>query len=161
MPPAAKTITKPQFSGSRFTIRMAGIFFLLSAVIEGISITAAVPLFGEIRGGMTAVVYHLLYVVLFFGIGIGLWKAKSWGFMIMSAGTVFYSLDKILYLLDTKVRQAGAARMLGEYGALLGTDGLSLVTQVMQGLTVVILTCWWGFLLYLYFKRDYFKSSVK
>ncbi len=149
------------FNGPSFTIRTAGYFFLASAVIEGLSFTSAVPIFGELRGGPAAVLYHILFAGLFFGMGVGLWKAKSWGLRIMSAGTIFYTLDKILYLMDTKARQAGAERMLGDYGALFGTEGQNLVAEMIIAVTLLILACWWGFLLYLYVKRDYFESSAK
>lgn len=161
-PSAPGTKKSFSFGGPSFTIRTAGYFFLASAVIEGLSFSSAVPMFGELRGGPAAVVYHILFAGLFFGMGVGLWKAKSWGLRIMSAGTVFYTLDKILYLLDAKVRQADAARLLGEYGTLLGAEGPeNLVAQMLIAVTLLILACWWGFLLYLYVKRDYFESSVK
>lgn len=149
------------FGGARFTIRTAGIFFLVSAVVEGLSVSSAVPLFGNVRGGVVAVVYHLLFVGLFLGMGVGLWVPKSWGYRVMFAGTVLYTLDRILYLLDSPARETEAASALGGYGALLGPEGQSLVTQIMDLATVLTLACWWGFLLYLYFKRDYFESSAK
>lgn len=146
------------FSGSRFTIRTAGVFFLVSAVIEGLSVSSTVLLFGNVHSGIVAVVYHLLYVGLFLGIGVGLWAAKSWGYRFAFIGTVLYTLDRILYLLYSP---AEAMSVLGEYGVLLGPEGQRLITQVMDIVTVLTLICWWGFLYYLYRKRDYFKSSGK
>jgi len=149
------------FGGSRLTIRTAGVFFLASAVVEVLSVSSAVPLFGNVRGGVVAVVYHLLYVGLFLGMGVGLWAAKSWGYRLMCAGTVFYTLDRILYLLDGQAREAEVTSALGGFGALLGVGGESSVAQAMVLATVLTLACWWGFLFYLYFKRDYFQSSAK
>ena len=160
--PATTSNTKAfSFGGSRFTIRTAGVFFLASAAVEALSVSSTVPLFGTLRGGVVAVVYHLLYVGLFLGMGVCLWAAKSWGFRLMCAGTVFYTLDKIRYLLDSQARVAEVTSALGGYGELLGVGGQSSVTQVMVLATVLSLACWWGFLLYLYFKRDYFQSSAK
>jgi hypothetical protein len=147
------------FGGSRFTIRTTGVLFFISAVVEMMSLSSAVPLLGSIRGGAVAVVYHLLYVGLFLGMGIGLWAAKSWGYQFMFAGTVFYTLDKIRYLLDGRAREAEISGALGGMGALLGADGESSIAQAMVLSTVLTLACWWGFVLYLYFKRDYFQSS--
>ncbi len=156
------TTTKAfSFGGARFTIRTAGVFFLASAVIEGLSISSPVPLFGDVRSGIVAVIYHLLFVGLFLGMGVGLWDAKPWGLRFMFGGTVFYTLDRILYTLDTSARVAEATGPLGEYGALLGTEGQSLVAQIMDMTTLLALVSWWGFLLYLYLKRDYFKSPEK
>ncbi len=160
-PPTSSPTKASRFGGSRFTIRTAGVFFLASAVFEGLSISSAVPLFGNVRGGVVAVVYHLLYAGLFLGMGVGLWAAKSWGYRFMVAGTVFYTLERILYLLDSQARAAEVTSALDGYGALLGEGGQSSVTQVMDLATVLTLACWWGFLLYLYLKRDYFQSPAK
>ena len=146
-----------KFGGLRFTLRTAAVFFLVSAIVELLSISSAVPLFGAVRGAVVSVVYHLLYTGLFLGMGIGLWSGKPWGFRLMSAGTVFYTLDKILSLLYGRA----AMSSLAEYEALLGPGGqdtITLVTNLSVGLT---LACWWGFMLYLYFNRDYFKSSFR
>lgn len=140
------------FGGSRFTIRTAGMFFLISAVIEGVSVFSTISLFGNVYGGIVAVVYHLLYVDLFLGMGVGLWAAKSWGYRFTVAGTVLYTLDRILYLVY------GSAEALGEYGALLGPEGQKLITQVTNLTTAMTLVFWWIFLYYLTRKRDYFES---
>jgi hypothetical protein len=78
----------------------------------------------------------------------------------MCAGTIFYTLERILYLLDGQAREAEVTSALDGLGALLGAGGQSSVTQVMDLATILTLACWWGFLLYLYFKRDYFQSSA-
>ncbi|MCH7613685.1 MAG: hypothetical protein IIB45_10050 [Candidatus Marinimicrobia bacterium] len=148
------------FGGARFTIRTAGVFFLASAVFEALSVSSAVPLFGDVRGGVVAVVYHLLFVGLFLGMGVGLWAGTSWGLRFMFIGTIFYTFDRILYLLDDSARAAEATSTLDKYGALLDMEGQSLVTQVMDIATLLPLLSWWGFLIYLYFKRDYFDSSA-
>lgn len=44
----------------RFTIRTAGVLFVASTIFELISVTTVVPLFGAVRGGAVAVLYHLL-----------------------------------------------------------------------------------------------------
>jgi len=142
-----------KIGGLRFTIRTAAVFFLVSAIVEVLSISSTVTLFGVVHSGVISVVYHLWYIGLFLGMGVGLWTGKLWGFRFMCAGTVFYTLDKILSLLYGQV----AMSSLGEYEELLGPGGqntITLVTNLSVGLTLV---CWWGFLLYLYFKRDYFE----
>ncbi|NQV36595.1 MAG: hypothetical protein HQ509_01170 [Candidatus Marinimicrobia bacterium] len=157
--PATKSTTKAsKFMGPQFTIRTAGVFFLISAMVEMMSITSAVPLFGDVRGGVIAVMYHLLFVGLFFGMGFGMWSKKVWGFQMMFGGTIFYTLDRLLYILNSQARNAEITSMLGKYGAILGSDGQNMITQVMNLTVGLTLLCWWGFLLYLYFKRDYFES---
>jgi len=128
---------------------------------EGLSLFSTVPLFGDVRGGIVAVVYHLLYLGLFLGMGIGLWGAKPWGLRFMFAGTIFYTLDRIRYLLDSSAREADAVSTLGKYGEFLRPEAQNLIVQAMDLATVLALVFWWGFLLYLYYNRDYFESSVK
>lgn len=153
-PPTANTINTP-IHGSRFTIRTASVFFFLAAVTELFSIAATVPLFGEFHSGAVAIIYHLIFIGLFAGMGAGLWYAKAWGLWLMLAGTITYTLDRVLYLLDGK----SLINDLNQYGALLGAGGQDLVSMTMNIVTISTLGGWWGFLIYLYFKRDYFLSS--
>ncbi len=149
------------FSGSRFTIRTAAFFFLASAVMEGLSLSSEVPLFGAIRGGAVAAVYHLLYSGVFLLMGVGLWTAKPWGFHAACAGTVFYTLERAIYLLDDRAREAQTSIAMGGYAELLGAEGQKSVNQLMFLSTILTLACWWGFLLYLCVKRDYFQAAPK
>ncbi len=149
------------FSGSRFTIRAAAVIFFASAIFELLSFSNPVPLFGSVRGGFIAAVYHLLYVGLYFGVGIALWVAKPWGYRLMWVATGVYTLDRMIYLLDGKAREAQATQAMQGYGGLLGAGGRSSLMQAMVLSTAVALVSWWAFLLYLYFRRDYFQASAK
>jgi len=42
-----------------YTIRIAAVLFLLSAVVELVSVTTPVPWFGALRDGVPIVLYHL------------------------------------------------------------------------------------------------------
>ena len=70
----------------KFTARTAGAFFLLSALLEMGKISIPVSLFGSDYMGPIAVSYHLLFILLYLGMGSGLWTAKSWGLPVMLAG---------------------------------------------------------------------------
>ncbi len=147
-----------RLTGTRFTVRTAAVFFLLSVVFELIFVTSPVPLFGAVRGGLVAVSCHLLYACLFAAMGIGLWTARPWGYRMMIAGTIFYTLDKLRYLLDGRARADELARLTKGYEAIfemVNMDMLDPVTYLAYGL---IVTCWWGFILYLYSHRDYFRA---
>ena len=61
----------------KFTFQSAGILFALSALLELFSINSRIPLFGNVQGGIIAATYHLIYSVLFFFLGFGLYKAYS------------------------------------------------------------------------------------
>ncbi len=140
---------------SRFTMRTAGFFFMVSALIELVSINSAVPLFGQLRGGPVAILYHLVFIVLFGGMGFGLWSAKNWGFQAMFTGTIVYTIDRLLYLAGGR----NIAGEMGDYSYMLGPGGQEFVSMMLNIVTLSTLGGWWGFLIFLYFKRDYFLSS--
>ncbi|MFQ5351615.1 MAG: hypothetical protein ACE5EO_09470 [Candidatus Krumholzibacteriia bacterium] len=130
-----------------FTIRLAGFFFLLSAVIELASITSEAPLFGAMRGGLAAVAYHAVYIAAFGAMGLGLWRAETWGPSAIFAGTVLYSLDRAVYLLGDPT--------LG-HGALLSVLEPELLRMAATTATLTAVACWWGFAGYIYARRGYF-----
>ena len=162
-PPARPQVETPRPKGA-FTIKTAGVFFILAGVFSLMSPTSEVPLFGAMRGGWMALCYNLGFAALFLGMGIGLLTGKAWGYWLILYGTVLYSVDKILLLLDTSAREAylaGSSNLQG-LGPLLGVDGSELTRTLDQMLTVLCLTslgCWWGFALYIYLKRAYFQKS--
>lgn len=138
------------------TIRIAGGFFVLSALYELISLPKEIPLFGELQGGVVATSYHLAYVALFLAMGIGLWIASRWGYRLMFIGTFIYTLDKIRYLLDVPARELQLSFYLQGFEGLLGPSDHSSILQLMDIAAIVSLICWWGFLVYLYFQRKIF-----
>ncbi|GMV96430.1 MAG: hypothetical protein AMXMBFR83_07960 [Phycisphaerae bacterium] len=152
-PPAA---SRP--AGS-FTIKTAGVFFLLSAAWSMASLTSPVPLFGAMRGGIVAAGYNLLYAALFAGMGVGLLAAKPWAFPLSLGATVVFTADRVALLLDEPAREAHLASLgvTEDVETILGTD---FIGSVYLLLTVTVLACWWGFVLYLYFRRDYFHRPV-
>jgi len=147
----------PEKHPSRFTMRTAGAFFLLSATLELLFLSSEVMLLGDYRGGPAAVLYHIIYAGMFFGMGLGLWQARYWGFRAMFGGTIIYTLDKIQSLLFYQ----GLDNQLAEYGLMLGPDGQSMIQSINLIMTLTIILCWWGFLYFLYRKRDYFKPTER
>ena len=141
---------------SSMTIRFAGAFFMLSALLELIALNSEVPMLGELRDGAIATTYHLSYLILFLAMGIGLWIASRWGYRLMFIGTLIYTLDKVRYLLDDQARELELAIRLQGYEGLLGPTDHSFILQMMEVAALVSIVCWWGFLLYLYFHRKLF-----
>ena len=161
-PPA--TAPRPQRRKGAFTIKFAGVFFLLSGAFALLSLTSDVPLFGAMRSGVIAIAYNLLFVALFLGMGYGLIQGRRWGYRTLLAGTGVYTLSKLLWLLDKPARDAeskagGVMQQLGELtdANMLDEATLSLIQQVPILVAVVSLVCWWGFALYIYRRRDYFR----
>ncbi len=140
----------------RITFRIAAVLFLLSALLEILSITSQVPLFGALRGGVVAVVYHLIYFLLFFGLGIGLWRAAPWGYKLVFAGTFFYTLDKVLYILYRDSMEAWLRQQLSRYEEMLQFIDIKIIFQMVTLLMLLFVACWWGFAVYTYWRREYF-----
>ena len=142
----------------RFTIRTAGVLFVVSAIIELISVTGETPLFGAVRGGAVAVLYHLVYVALFLALGVGLWTGRRWGYRLVFAGTFFYTLDRSLYLVDRETMEAHLMQQLQQYGEILDLIGKSSFLEMLVLATVLSVGFWWSFALYIYVRRSYFRA---
>jgi hypothetical protein len=145
----------------RITFRIAAVFFLLSALLEIFSITSEVPLFGALRGGVSAAIYHLIYFLLFMALGIGLWRAKPWGYRLVFAGTLLYTLDKVLYLLYRDSMKAWLRIQLSGYEEMLQFIDIGLILQMVILLMLLFVACWWGFTVYTYWRREYFGMRLK
>ena len=139
-------------------IKSSGGLFLLSSVLSLASMTSDVPLFGAMRSGGIALCYNLFFAMLFLGMGLGLLIGRSWGYRLFLAGTVVYSLDRLLFVLYKDTREA----YLTSSGVSQEVRSLVDMSMFDQGIflaTVVTLLCWWGFALYIYLRRDYFHGT--
>ena len=142
----------------RFNIRTAGVLFVASAIVEFYFVTAETPLFGAVRDGAIAVLYHLVYVTLFLALGVGLLTGRRWGYRLVFAGTLFYTLDRLLYLLDRKTMEDQVMKQLQPYSELLELIDTDSILQMAVLTTVLSVACWWGFALYIYVRRSYFRA---
>lgn len=155
LPPTVSNESKESAFKGRFNIRFAGFFFFISALAEIATIASPVTLFGADRSGFFAVIYHLLYIAIYSGMGIGLWLAKPWGFQMILSGTMIYTVDRLLFIMYGQASPG----LLSEYGEMIGAGGQELIGQAAALTTVFTLLAWWGFVAYMYFKRDYFESA--
>lgn len=146
----------------RFTFRTAAVLFVLSAVFEILSISSETLLLGAIRGGVIAGVYHLVYVALFAALGVGLWSGRSWGYPLVLVTTVVYTLDKLQFVLSRDALETLVTNQLAGYENELQLQGLdtALIMQAIVLMSITVVLCWWGFALYTYLRRDYFKSAA-
>ncbi len=154
-------MTRATTGKGRFTFRSAGALFILSAVFELLSLTDGVPLFGAIRGGPVAVVYHLIYTALFVIMGIGLWDGKRWGDKAVMAATVFYTVDHVLRLLSPATLADYMFQDLSSYVGLFLPVGKQMFRQLAELMALLFLACWWAFAWYTYAQRDYFRTNGK
>lgn len=141
-----------------FTFRTAAVLLMASAALEMLSITSEVPLLGEIRGGVSAGIYHGVYAVLFLGMGVGLWGATKWGYLLVFITTAVYTLDKAMLLLSQKAMETSAMQLQGALEQLIPGVPYELLLQANMLKVSLFILGWWGFTLYTYWRRDYFKS---
>lgn len=145
----------------QLTFRIAAVLFFISALFELLAITSAVPLFGATRSGLAGIIYHLAYVALFAGLGIGLWFTKPWGYALVFIGTAFYTLDKAHYIVYRKSILRELMRRLGEYREFLQMVDQQMILNALTVMAVAFAACWWGFAIYTYYRRDYFRSQAE
>jgi hypothetical protein len=146
----------------RTTIRTAAICFLASAVLELLDLATPVPLLGGMRSGLAAVLYHLIFAAIFFGMGVGLWTGKPWGYGMLMAGTAAYSIDKAQMLLAPQtfyefILQQFTSTSTREIFAVVPKE---LALQVMTAAYLVVVMCWWGFAFYIHRRRSYFEQGA-
>lgn len=143
-----------------FTFRTAAVLLIASGLLELLSVTSEVPLFNEVRGGMAAAIYHLVYAGLFLVLGAGLWRAKKWGYTLVFVTTAVYTLDKLQLVLGRQALDTFIKAQFAGYDSQLQSRGIdtALITQAVVLMALVVVLCWWGFALYTWWRRDYFKS---
>jgi len=146
----------------RTNIRTAAICFLASAVFELLDFASPVPLLGAMRSGLAAIWYHLIFTAGFFGMGIGLWTGKPWGYGMVMAGTAAYSIDKAQLLLVPQtfyefILQQFSSPSTREIFALVPKE---LALQVMTAAYLVVVLCWWAFAFYIHRRRSYFEQGA-
>lgn len=158
--PAAAPVTgvEKAVAKGHFTLKAAGALFIASAVFEVFSLTVAVPLFGDLRGGFVAIAYHTLFVAVFSFMGIGLWRAASWGYHAVLGGTAIYTLSNVLYLSDDAARSAAITAQTHGYEQILGGIDLQSIDQIASSVTFTVMLCWIGFAVYVHVRRDYFQE---
>ena len=140
----------------RFTFRTAAVLFLLSALLEIFSVTSRVALWGAFRGGIVAVIWHLVYFSLFLGLGVGLWRAKPWGYKLVFVGTLFYTLDKVSTLFYTDFMKVWLMQQFSRYEDIWQLIDIGTVLQIFTLIMLLFVACWWGFAVYTYLRREYF-----
>lgn len=144
-----------------FTFRTAGVLLMASAALELFTVTSEVPLFGEIRGGIGAGIYHVVYAALFLALGMGLWSARKWGYALVFVTTAIYTLDKLQLVMGHQALGAYVRAQMTGLESQLQSQGIdeTLIMQAIVLMAIVVVLCWWGFALYTWWRRDYFKDN--
>jgi hypothetical protein len=142
-----------------FTFRTAAVLFALSALLELAGMTLPAPLFGEFRGGTAALAYHLVYVLLFLALTVGLWTAKPWGYRTIFIGGVLYTLDKLQFLMIGNVAQEFVNTLSRGQEPLLQAVGPDMIMLSLMLVVLAFVLGWWGFAYYAYLRRSYFRGG--
>jgi len=90
--------------------------------------------------------------------GLGLWRAATWGYHAVLAGTAIFALDHVLYLTDDAARSAAMAEQTRAYTQFLEGVDLQSIDQLASSVTFIVLLCWIGFAVYVHLRRDYFQG---
>ncbi len=139
-----------------FTMKSSGALFLVSAAFELMSIASPVPLFGALRDGVGAVLYHLVYVAVFAGMGVALLRPRPWGLRMMLGGTAFYTLERGISAFDSGAHKAELAKALEGHEEVAQLLPLESILGLGTLTTLLVVAAWWGFAAYVYVKREYF-----
>ena len=73
-----------------------------------------------------------------------------------------YTLDKQLFVMNQQVMEDFIKQQMSGYEAVLQLQGVNsaLFMQAIVLTNIIVVLCWWGFALYTYWRRDYFKSEM-
>jgi hypothetical protein len=143
----------------RATIRTAAVLFLVSAFFELMDFSSAAALFGGVRVGAIAVIYHLVFAAFYILSGIGMWTAKPWGYWAFMTTAAVYTIDKVQLIL---FRDAFYNYILQQLTVTRDVVGMIPKEQFIQYFMIgyiVLLLCWWGFALYIHTRRQYFQET--
>ena len=145
----------------RVTIRTAAVLFLASAAFEILDFSSAVALFGAVRVGTAALLYHFVFAGLYVLTGIGMWTAKQWGYRVFMALTVIYTIDKIQSILFPQAFYDHIIQQLTVTREIVGMIPKEQLIQYFTIAYIIMLLCWWGFALYIHMRRSYFQEKLQ
>ncbi len=94
-------------------------------------------------------------------LGIGIWKATPWGYKLIFITASIYTLDIAQYLLHRDTMLAGVMRQLAGAREILRMVDKDMLMNALTITTALFAAGWWGFALYAYLRRGYFRSKEK
>ena len=146
----------------RTTLRMAGVMFIISAVLELFSVGSTGMLAGSMLSGVPAAAYHLVFAAMYLAVGIGLWGLKPWAYPVTLAAVALYTIDQLAFIADPASVEAWVEMQLGGMQGMAGLDELvdkGQIADMARLMAMVILVCWWGFAAYVVHRRRLFKPD--
>ena len=135
------------------TIAFSGVLLLVSGVWSLLSLTSPVPVFSGLTGA-AALLYNAVMAAASIAMGFALVRRTPWAMRAVWGASFVYTVDKLAFLLDEAAQHASLAELEEAAGPLS-----ALMLQTAQLVSVLSLLGWWGLVLFLYLKRDYFWGS--
>lgn len=136
------------------TIASSGVLLLVSGVWSLLSLTSPVPVFGGLTGA-AALLYNGVMAAAMIAMGFALVRRTPWAMRAVWGASFVYTVDKLAYLLDESAQHASLAELEEAAGSLS-----ELVQETARLVSLLSLLGWWGFVLFLYLKRDYFDQRT-
>jgi hypothetical protein len=140
----------------RFTFRFAAACFGVSAAFELLNLRDEAVLFGHILAGAPAAIYHIAYAALFAWLMVGLWNASRSGYYTLVATSIIYTVDRLQLLFAGDTLAAMLRQQAAQHPEMLQIISVEDLLGVLTVTVLAILLCWWGFVGYAYYRRDYF-----
>lgn len=145
----------------RFTFRFAAVCFGFSALFELFSLQDEALLFGHSVGGAGAVTYHLIYAALFAYLMAGLWEGARSGYYMLLATSAIYTVDRLQSVFVGDALAVLLRQQIAEHPQILQVISADDLVRTVTLTTFAMLAGWWGFVIYAYFRRDYFGINNK
>jgi hypothetical protein len=134
------------------TIASSGALLLVSGVWSLLSLASPVPVFGGLTGA-AALLYNAVMSATVIAMGFALVRRTPWAMRAVWCASFVYTVDKLGALLDESAQHASLAELEAVAGPLA-----PLVLDMARLVSLLCLLGWWGFVLFLFLKRDYFSA---
>jgi hypothetical protein len=134
------------------TIASSGFLLLVGGVWSLLSLTSPVPVFGGLTGA-AALLYNALMAATSISMGFALVRRTPWAMRAVWGASFAYTVDKLAFLLDESAQHASLDGLESAAGPLS-----ALMLETARLVSFLCLLGWWGLVLFLYLKRDYFST---
>jgi hypothetical protein len=138
---------------NNFTIASTGWLLLLSGAFSLFDLGAPLPFFSGAGTG-TAYLYNGSFAVLLCAMGFALAQRRPWALPVTLATSLPYTIDKLGVVLQRPDDRAALGDLDGSLRELA-----PLAHELSRSVALLFLLGWWSFVLYLGWKRDYFRAG--
>lgn len=149
------------------TFKITAVLIGLSGLFELTSMSAQTPFFGILLAVPEVMFYHFIYVALFIAVGIGVWLARPWGYILLQITCGIYVVDRLQVAVFPETIRKYVLSQLQEVTTRLAEFQVDLsmlqdpmlINQfvwIIQIMSLTIAACWLGFAIWAYWRRAYF-----